>query len=1026
MKTTNKQTKPMWSLAGASVVVDRNAPEVIRTAGGELARYLYLLTGRVSPVVSRVPSKGISVVLGRKLSASFGVKADADSLGSQGYRMAAVDQGTRRCLCITAPEPVGILYGVYGLLERFGMGFYAGGDTFPDLPASAEIPAGFDAAARPAFAVRGNMLHYNFLCGCTDWGLADYKFYFDQLARMRCNMLLMHWYDGEPGAAYQWKGEYKTGGVTPNSLTRPWGAMESLRTSEFSFGAGRFFDEEIYSSPAGEDLPDLLTEIKRTEVMFREATRYARGVGVEVAAGFEASREDPACRDVEARFRARVTQFLKRNPYITRFALWEHESGGCVGTPVPAAGTPGAGLLAQRRADFAYLGNEQRVWEAIRFGRFAEIATDVLAHEAPRVRLVLIGWGGDRWMQFADYCLAYDKMLPPDVAFTCHDNIDASMGPNVSTPWGQLPPARERWAMPWVEGDIDECITRQPNVESLGSLAPDALKKGCQGLLTLQWRTRAVEEETGYIAQFAWDTKLTPDRFYRRLARCAFGVDQEERMGRHVATLQRNGSHWTGVRGTVECSTMRWCGWAPHFPFEVDGKAAAYLAPKAEAAAKALAEVPTSADAEAAFHLLPKEKQDAAVREDRTRLGVKELERAAARLRALESENDERRLRTEFADIEESVYAIRPQLVAFGMTSRAYQAIDGFLIAIHHLKRNAGSRQRMASVRGVRRDLDGLAALYRRQKRTARLERLDYLAAVMDVALSYDTAAMLLADGEQVEQAIAKATQTKAGGDIPGAAVVAADAYRDVVAAGMERAVAALTRTLTTRCDFGTLTTFCVKQMPLYWQTIGRLEEFLPAVPPRAVQVRGLAKDVYVSWEPGARTVQQNLYRRVAGQGAWKRVNRETLSGHCTMFVDQPAKAGEYEYAVSALDKDGWESPMSHSGRGVFGRSRGGPRLVASKPFSRLMVGEDLTVRVVALSDREVRTVVLRWRMAGQRAWQTIPMLNRFRQSYVGVVSGSVIPAGTVEFFIEATDGGGKRSVWPESAPDLPWSATVV
>ncbi len=1025
MKTQKQGAKSVWSLAGAAVVVDRNAVEVVRTAGGELARYLYLLTGWVSPVVPRLPSKGTCVVLDRTLAAGFGVKADPAALGTQGYRLATVGAGARRCLFITAAEPVGILYGVYGLLERLGMGFYAGGDTFPERPAPAAIPAGLDAVERPAFTVRGNMLHYNFLCGTTDWGAADYKFYFDQLARMRGNMLLMHWYDDEPGAAYQWRGEYRTGGVTPNSLTKPWGAVASLRTSEFSFGAGRFFDEEIYSSPAGEDLPDLLTEIKRTEALFRDATRYARGAGIEVAAGFEAPREDPACREVEARFKARVTQFLERNPYITRFALWEHEGGGCVGTPPPPAGSPGAALLAGRRADFAYLGNEQRVWEAIRFGRFAEIAFDVLARQAPRVKLVLVGWGGDRWMQFADYCLGYDKLLPAGVAFTCHDNIDASMGPNVSTPWGQLPPGRERWAMPWVEGDIDECAVRQPNVESLGLLAPDALSKGCQGLLTLQWRTRDVEEETGYITQFAWDTKLTPDRFYRRLARCAFGPDQEKRMGRHLAVLQRLGSRWTGVRGTAECSQMRWCGWVPHYPFEVDGKAAAFLATKAEAAAKALAQVPVSADAEAAFHLLPQDAQEAAVREDRARLGVSDLEQAAARLHALETETDEDRLRKELADIEESVYAIRPKLVAHGMTSRSYQAIDGFLIPLHHLKRNAGAKRHMAAVRVIRRDLDRLAALYGRQKRVARLERLDYLAATMDMVLAYDRAAMLLADGEPAEQALAEAAREKEGGNASGAATVAARAYRDIVAAGMNRAVAALARKLTTRCDFGTLATFSVKQMPYYWRTIGRLEEFLPAVPPREVQVRGGAKEVWISWTPGPRTAGQNLYRRRAGKGTWKRVSRATLAGGCKMFVDCPPAAGEYEYAVSALDQDGWESPCSHVARTAYGRMKDGPRVVACKPFTRLAANDDLAVRVVALSDRDIRSVVLRWRVAGQRAWQAIPMTHRFRQSYTGGVSAGLMSGGTVEFFVEATDGDGRQSVWPASAPALPWSVSI-
>ena len=66
-------------------------------------------------------------------------------------------------------------------------------------------------------------------------------------------------------------------------------------------------------------------------------------------------------------------------------------------------------------------------------------------------------------------------MLPQDVIFTCHDNIIAPIGPNVSTAWGQLPPERERWAMPWVECDLNDCWVRQPNVETLGVLAPDAL-----------------------------------------------------------------------------------------------------------------------------------------------------------------------------------------------------------------------------------------------------------------------------------------------------------------------------------------------------------------------------------------------------------------------------------------------------------------------------------------------------------------------------------------------------------------------
>jgi hypothetical protein len=1014
--------RQVWSLAGAAVVLPAGAPEVACTAAGELARYLYLLTGRVSPVVEALPRHGTAVVLDRALAASLGVGVEDGAVGDQGYRLAATHKGELRAVVIAAAAPAGVLYGVYGLLEELGMGFYAGGDTFPELPIPAEVSARLDRTERPAFRVRGNMLHYNFLCGCTTWGLNDYKFYFDQLSRMRANMLLMHWYDGEPGAGYAVNGEYLAGGVTPNTLTKPWGALAALRTSEFSFGTGRCFDEEIFSSPCGEDLPDLLTELKRSEAMFSDATRYARGAAVNVAAGFEAPRTDPTDPRERARFEARVRQFIARNPHATHFALWEHESGGCVGLTPPPAGSGGAALLERERARYAYLGNEQRVWEAIRYGEYGKIARAVLDAERADLPLVMVGWGGDRWMQFADYCLAYDQVMPDNVIFTCHDNIDASMGPNVSTPWGQLPPARERWAMPWVEGDIASCDTRQPHVLSLGKLAPDALQKGCQGLLTLQWRTRDVEEETGYIARFAWNTALTPERFYRELAGRAFGPDQEAAMAERLLTLQELCEHWTGVRGTAECSRMNWGGWVPHIPFEVGPDSADYLIPKAEAAVRALAEVPETADDEAAFHLI----QDAgaiALRTDASRPGVAEMEAVVERLKALRGLPEADGLRDFLREIEETVYALRPKLVAFGMIGKSYQAIDGFLIAIHQLWRNAGAAAHMATLRRLRRELADLRAEYLSAGRLARLERLDYLTNTLDAALNFDSAVLLLADGEWVEQALAAAAVAQERDEHDRVVSLTARAYADLVAAGMDRAVAAYARKLTTRCDFGTLATINVKPLPRYWETIGRLEAGMPAVPPREVHARGKADEVWLSWEP-RQAAAQHLYRRPAGTEAWARVNVEPLSGSCRMFVDTPGP-GAFDYAVSAVSADGWESPRSHVATAVCGPDAPAPRLVACKPPTRLAAGVDAPVRVVVLADRDLARVTLRYRRAGETTWQGTPLIRRFRESWHGALPAGALAPGTVEYYVEAADTDGRTARWPESAPELPWSGTV-
>ncbi len=1007
------------NLEAVPIVVGARPGSILKNAAGELARFLYLMTRTLNPIVPQCPSKGPAIILDANTAASLGIKPDG-RLSEQGYRICLVMPRKTPLLVISSASDVGILYGVYGLLEELGMGFYAGGETYPDLPVKVTVPHDFDMTASPVFRIRGNMLHYNFLCGCTTWGVADYKFYFDQLARMRCNMLLMHWYDNEPGAAAHFRGEYFAGGRTPSTLTKPWGATASLRTSQFSFGTGRFFDEEIFTSPAGEDLPDLFTEIKRTEFMFDKACAYARDLGIFIAAGFEAPRSDPTDRHAQQKFKTRVRQFLQRNPHITHFALWQHESGGCVGTPPPPTGSPAAELMSRYSEIFRHLGNSQRVWEAIRFYRFVEMAIEVLEEEAPRIRPVIVGWGGDRWMRFADMCLGFDRILPPDVVFTCHDNIDASMGPNVSTAWGQLPATRERWAMPWVEGDIDDCQVRQPHVESLGLLAPDALAQGCQGLLTLQWRTRDVEEETGYIARFAWDPKLTPDAFYRRFARHAFGPDQENRMGRHIATLQRLGARWTGVRGTCECGAMKWTGWVPHFPFEVNDAAIDFLSSKFDELADALAEIPRSADSEAAFHLVAATAGSRDTGRDESRPGVREIKALKRQLLSLKK-LPEKEIRAALRVIEEELYGIRPNLIAFGMTGRSYHAIDGLLIAMHHLWRNAGVKQHYRVLQTVRNDLEELHRIYLRQKRSHRLERLEYLAATMDFAMHYDRAVMLLADGELVDRALARADELSKAGDAGAAADVAADAYNNLIQAGMKDAVLTFCQKLTTRCDFGTLATINVKPLPLYWETVARLERYMKAVPPRDITAIGSKNEVWLSWEPAPRAETLLLHRRPVG-GKWRLVRNKPLDGACCMYVDIPLHPGEYEYGISALDKDGWESPMSHTAVAIVGRNHPPPRVVACKPPARLMPNEDWIIRVISISDRPLISVSLLYKQAMTRKWEICPMLRRFRESWICVVPRNRIPTGIVEYYVQASDEDGCNSVWPSTAPRFPWT----
>ena len=1012
MQTASGHCDDRVCLAGAPIVLPDGAGETAQVAALELARYLYLLTGLPSPVVDHLPQQRAAVVLDPDVARTLGVDPGPDKLGGQGFAIHTGTHAQVRYAAVVAATPRGLLHGAYALLEELGVGFYLGGHTLPDGTTRADLPLGIGKTQRPVFAVRGNLLHDNLLIGTTTWGLPDYQFHFDQLARLRCNTLLTLWYcDHAPEIWDETGGRFLNDRPIMSTLTRPWRARASLRTSQFSFGTGDCFDEEVFSNPAVETIDDPIAQRQQIARVFAEATRYARRLGIDVASGFSPpvgdvnAPADPTDPEVVERFKERLRRYLARNPDLAYFVLLNHESGGCSGTAPPTG--PGAAhdLLVRQRDRFAYLGNPRRVWEAIRYGRFAETAHEVLHEVAPQVRLVLSGWGGDRWMHFADYCLAYDKRLPRDVIFACSDNIDASFAPTVSAAWGELPPSRQRWAVPWVENDGSDCWSPQPHVETLGRLAPDALRKGCQGLLTMQWRTRDMEEETGFAARFAWDPSLTPKAFCDRMARDAFGPDHVQPMAENLLTLQRLGCRWTGVHGTPEVGEMIFTGWKPHAPFELGPDAVQFLLPFARGAKECLGADPSH-------------------------LGVHELTEVVARLEGLASETDPDRLRQELADLEEMAFGVRPELVHRGMTPAEFSAVDSFLLRLHHLVRNVGVASHMATLGRIRTHLAGMREQLVAERHVGRLERVDFLAATLDFAVHYDRVAMLLADGEEIDRALQEARARRDAGDTDGAGVVAARAYERLVATGMRDAVLALTRKLTTRCEFGVLATVNIKPLAAYWEAVGQLASLMPAAPPRELSAGVYGNDVHVWWAPpGAAGEADGLhvYRAAPDSGRPVRLTVDPLPRDAVTFIDRPGRTGRYQYTVTAVCGPHWESPHSHPADVALGRHAPGPQIVAPQPPGMVEAGQPVTVRVAVLSRHPVTQVALHYRSGAQTRWQTLPMLRRFRCAYHARIPDSAVAPGLVKFFVEATDASGRTACWPATAlQGRPWTAGVV
>ena len=182
---------------------------------------------------------------------------------------------------------------------------------------------------------------------------------------------------------------------------------------------------------------------------------------------------------------------------------------------------------------------------------------------APDKRVVISGWGGDKWDRFTDLFPGLDEVLPKDIVFSALDNIDPTWEPNVSRFYGKLPADRQRWAIPWWESDgggsRHDQFMPQGNTKPFSVLLPDVLRKGCQGDLGIHWRSRAVEDVAAYMLDFAWNpTKTTYESFWSDFARRCFGEADAPEMAKILMELDALGPRWTGGGGQQECAGFTW------------------------------------------------------------------------------------------------------------------------------------------------------------------------------------------------------------------------------------------------------------------------------------------------------------------------------------------------------------------------------------------------------------------------------------------------------------------------------------
>ena len=550
-----------------------NVLDLERQAAAELQHFLYASSGTLMEIeqVAAVPEQASGYVLGTSASLPglpeqypFGL----ESPSLDGYLIHAISSGKAeaspgrpngpdkepapRLVVISAPSPHGVLNGTYGFLEELGFGFYLGGDCVPEAPRKLE-DLNLHASHSPAFATRGLLPWFNFFTGPTVWDLADYKAYIDQMVRMRLNFVGFHAYDEEPFAGHHYRGQLKEGTPLVNT-SKPNSGTTPLSSEHFYAGTGEYFPQDYFGA-ASSFIEDPAESVGAAKETLRQAMLYAKGRGMKVCLGFEV-RGDPLEKSNQSGPEIRLKSLLADYPMLDYVWIWEPEGLSLAPSYEPMDARSEWLSYANRWAGaFANLKSPKRRNEAVHVAHYAMQLSRVIQALHPDVRLIASGWGGDQWFRYTDFYPGMDRILPPEIIFSALDNV--RMTPTVSKAYGELAAGRERWPIIWLEYDGDQWMP-QPNLYETAGACRDALAKGCQGLLGVHWRTRAVEESATYYARFAWDTTLSVEQFCARRAHDLFGSAAGQPLSRPLIDLQRLGYRWVGGDGQNECSLFSW------------------------------------------------------------------------------------------------------------------------------------------------------------------------------------------------------------------------------------------------------------------------------------------------------------------------------------------------------------------------------------------------------------------------------------------------------------------------------------
>jgi hypothetical protein len=488
--------------AEAQIVSGSSGSAIEEYAAKELRRYMYQLSGKWLEIIpDSLPCNDPEFIVGQPASNRLIAEFEAKGMirlpdtpaGEQGYILKTLERKGKSCLIIAGQSEIGVLYGVYGLLEdHYHIGFYFSGDVLPDKKQAFTLPV-IDEQKVPSMDIRGFLPWTNFPQSATSYSWNDWKYIIDQTAKMRMNFILVHNYNGElghnePFHNFEHRG-YLSRVWMPTAGTGHKWSSPGWDVNQYLFGASGFFDDYDFGSECALHNENLTNEqvFRKGVSLFQKVIAYAHSRGVKIGLGLDINLIMPDYKttpDDPEVITARVDQIVTDYPDLDYLFCFQSENVG---------------------KDTAFF----KIWKRIFDGFYNSIKK-----KSPQTRLAVSGWG----------------LNPVSVGSLPADVICAPIAPySAEFENGHIYGEREYWGCPWLERDIKSSQYYYPygihlseTIKSYRKRAPNMM-----GFFALTWRlTDAIEPKMEYISKAPWDDRIvSSEQVYRRYAVLNYGPD---------------------------------------------------------------------------------------------------------------------------------------------------------------------------------------------------------------------------------------------------------------------------------------------------------------------------------------------------------------------------------------------------------------------------------------------------------------------------------------------------------------------